>query len=592
MLMVTGTIKSGKSAIVHEILPRLVAAEYLNATIAGSPPQLRPVIFKHAFSPTVPAEENASILMRVCSKFARSLGLPFVDSHTPTQALQDLPDELCALARGIHARGGVLWLLLDELQAPVIAPGQPPAHVRFFLQQLKSVVRLASPHARIAVTGSGMVSLLTAIRDMPTNGFMLWSAASHVSIGREPSPPVALAMATRIVAACSTAWPAAAKAFLTPERIVEHLARNKHGDLTSVRPALVAFFAECMGDGQRGTPVQVFEVAQEDVLDKLRTESMRDALLALDAMPPDDLRCLRALALEGNDPALPAVVSLASLFPGRPRMVKFASLLCEGGTPLRLQPPYGALFRSWITTSGQLSVGFRPKRGDILYLADHVRKNLIFLADNKGAISEGTRRAMSTRALAVLACNGVGIVKGGAICAPSTPEEVRDIPSIAGLLEALNQHALISRGSLVSPSAQELADAVSSQSRVARATFMAHLGLTVLRWVCHFCCHVWFEAGHIRRSGLSSLVVADVVAAVVDICLEESTLTLDASGTLQNYSAGVQQLQHKQRHDEQLQQAQQRKKQWHQKQLQPQPGRGKRRDANRDKDRSPPSTSL
>ena len=76
-----------------------------------------------------------------------------------------------------------------------------------------------------------MVSLLAAIRDMPTNGYMLWSAASHVSIGREPSPPVALAMATRIVAACSTAWPATAKAFLTPERIVEHLARDKHGDL-------------------------------------------------------------------------------------------------------------------------------------------------------------------------------------------------------------------------------------------------------------------------------------------------------------------------------------------------------------------------
>ena len=146
-----------------------------------------------------------------------------------------------ALAEGVRARGGELWLLLDELQAPLVA--STPAQGDRFTLQLKALVEQCAGAARVVGTGSGMVSLLAAMRGAPVNGFALWDVVTHVGLGREPSAPAALAMAARIVAAHSAAWPAALAAAATPQRLVAALARGAHGELTSPRPALLSFLA-------------------------------------------------------------------------------------------------------------------------------------------------------------------------------------------------------------------------------------------------------------------------------------------------------------------------------------------------------------
>ena len=454
------------------------------------------------------------------------------------------------LARGIHARGGVQWLLLDELQAPIVA--STPAQAGYFMVQFKSAVRLASPCARVVGTGSSMVSLLATIRGMKPNSFALWDSVAHVSVGREPPPRAALAMAARIVAAYGAAWPAAAKAFLTPQRFVDALARDAHGELTSARPALVAYMAGLCGDAQRGTPEGVFERATRALTLKLAEESTHDAVLALTRLRLHELLGLRALAVSG--------VPLAG-FTAQPRAAQafdaFAALLCEADAPpTRLLPPYGALFRAWITTEGRVAVGFRVE-DDSLDLAAHVRNNLVFLADNGAAFSDGAKHAASARVLASLASNGIGTVEqldggGTVVRAPATPEEVRGVPAIAGVLDALDDHArrVSSRvGSLVgsrvkkplkSPSAQALRNVLIA-SAPARAAFMANLGLTVLDWVRNFDVHAWFEVLHVHRDGLTGAVVAEAVAAAVDSLLERregaaAAFTVDASGVLQHAS--------------------------------------------------------
>ena len=548
MLMATGAIKSGKTALVHEIVPRLVVAEYLSAGASGALPSAapprRPVFFKYTFPLGTPAADAASDFVRALTLFTLALGLPqpLRVSRTPAEALQDFPHVIEELALRVHASGGVLWLLLDELQAPIVA--STPSQASVFMEQFKAAVRLASPCARIVCTGSSMVSLLFTIRRMQPNGFALWDAVAHVSVGREPSVPTALAMAARIVPAYGAAWPQTAKAFLTPQCFVSVLAVEAHSELTSPRPALVAYLAGLCGDAQLGTPSDVFERATLALMYKVAEESTRDTVLALTHMSRYDLLSLRALAVSN----IPLPSSSALPFTQQ-TFSTFAALLCEEGVPPHFLPPYGALFRSWITSSGELAVSFRVEDNN-LDLAVHVRNNLKFLADNKAAFSDSTKRAASARVLASLVSNGIGTIArldGGrtVIRAPATPEEVSNVPAIAGVLTALEEHTHLVNSGRPSSSIQMLHAALSSeQSSPLRASFMADLGLRVLAWVRHFEAHVWLAASHVHRDGLSGAVVAEAVAAAVSSLQERhegdtAAFTVDASGVLQHASAST-----------------------------------------------------
>jgi hypothetical protein len=280
MLMLTGTIKSGKTRVLDSVLPGLLAARF-----AADPRSRRPVVFQHTFPVGAPADVAARDLLTLLLNFAASVGAPLLSSSAAasfrTYALESFADLLLQLARHVHAEGGELWVLFDELQAPIVA--STPADASYFVTTLKRAVELCSPFARIVGTGSGMVSLLSAVRNAAPNGF------AHVSLGREPPAPAALAMAERIVAshARSRRWPAAFVALLTPQCACAKLARGAHGELTSPRPALVAYLAGLVGDAQGGEPAEVLEKAIRVLLLKVKAKSLADTVTALHRMQPE-----------------------------------------------------------------------------------------------------------------------------------------------------------------------------------------------------------------------------------------------------------------------------------------------------------------
>jgi hypothetical protein len=235
-------------------------------------------VFLHSFPLDAPADVAARDLVDRLLYFAQSQGASLAP---PPSALSSLPDVALQLAEHVHAEGGELWLLFDELQAPVVASA--PADAAFFVNKFKRVVEQCSHVARIVGTGRGMVSLLTAVRGSAPNGFALWDAVCHVTLGREPRAPAALAMAERILEARARAhrWPPAFVALLTPRRACDELALGAHGELTSPRPALVAFLCGLVGDARGGAPEAVLERAVGAVLSKLESESVADTVTAL-----------------------------------------------------------------------------------------------------------------------------------------------------------------------------------------------------------------------------------------------------------------------------------------------------------------------
>jgi hypothetical protein len=133
-LMIVGTIKSGKSTLLHEVLPGLLAAAYATRWPAGRP---RPVIFKYAFPLGRDAEAAAAHLQDELGSFGRRVNVPFDKEPSPSAALNVLPTNLRIFAERIRAGGGELWLLLDELQGPGL--GSTPLLAQYFTYMFKQV---------------------------------------------------------------------------------------------------------------------------------------------------------------------------------------------------------------------------------------------------------------------------------------------------------------------------------------------------------------------------------------------------------------------------------------------------------------------
>ena len=142
MLMVTGTIKTGKTVIVHEILPRLLASRSDSPRPCQVRVRPRPVIFSYAFPLGRGPDDAAHHLMRAFAVFARSIHAPFDVPATASDSLDGFPAAVAEFAERIRKGGGELWLLLDELQAPIIASATP-ADAAAFTQQLKMVRNVA-----------------------------------------------------------------------------------------------------------------------------------------------------------------------------------------------------------------------------------------------------------------------------------------------------------------------------------------------------------------------------------------------------------------------------------------------------------------
>ena len=415
------------------------------------------------------------------------------------------------------------------------------------MNKFKRVVELCSPFARIVGTGSGMVSLLTAVRGSAPNGFALWDAVTHLTLGREPRAPAALAMAERILEARARAhrWPPAFVALLTPQRACDELALGAHGELTSPRPALVAFLCGLVGDARGSAPEAVLERAVGAALSKLESESVADSVTALTRMRPELRTWLRALAAQ-DAPMLATRRLLDKNSLGR-AVASFASLLCEPSEPPRLLPPYGALLRSLETRQGELAATLLGS-GRLDY-APLLRSNVQLIVEHSG-IPRASRHSMSAGALAaasasvldVFAANGVGVIEDGvtAARAPRTVAEVLAVPAFAAVLSALDEHAARVGRPGASPASAARASAARASSE--QAGFLAALGVRVLTWLRHVDAHVYFAPRITERSGLSTAIVAAAVRAAGDaiVSKDEAFRWDEDSGSLLHVGQALQ----------------------------------------------------
>lgn len=165
LLMPVGTIKSGKSTVLSQLLPRMLAAAHSNSTRA-SRSRRRPVLFSYRFRLRLSAPEAARDLQTALANFARDIGLPFRKAATALDALGTLASKMEQFAKLIKEGGGELWLLLDELQAPILASEHEAA--QDFTDVLKDVsVAIASGapfalHCRHGTSILSLASLCTA----------------------------------------------------------------------------------------------------------------------------------------------------------------------------------------------------------------------------------------------------------------------------------------------------------------------------------------------------------------------------------------------------------------------------------------------
>ena len=408
------------------------------------------------------------------------------------------------------------------------------------------LVEKCSPFARVVVTGSGLVTLLNSFRTARVNGFALWDAVTYVGLGSAPSLPTSETMAARLLDAYAVVWPSSVRDAVTPKVLVDSLAR---GELTSARPALLAYMLGRMGDASTGTATDVLDAALGAAISKLKAESVRDTLSALTSMNDEERRALRDVAVgEYTCDELAAIrkgwgmgmVSFKNACHVGVQPGKLAALIgClrekgSGSEVVRLQPPYAALLQSWVRPSGALAVRVDNDRIDLDFAT---RSNLVLICEERKEVEvAGLWRVASKAFLASLASNGVGFrdkTRRKIVRAPASAKEFGKVPALARLNDLLNIKFLeavdvmkrekgkkkcVKRPS--TPSLYRLIHGAVQAEGAAEggsSRFQEKLGMELILAFRHFHSHIWGDATCLVRNGLTAAVVTEAVDAVVEV---------------------------------------------------------------------------
>ena len=132
LLVLLGTIKSGKSTLLEVVEP-LVAALRLDVPKMQSRPP--PVFFKFEFNQRCEAAAAASSLASALRDFAYLQGIALqVRTSDPLEHVAAVAEEV---ARGMRLSGRALWLLFDEAQGPIL--GSTVKDADLFLHSFKMV---------------------------------------------------------------------------------------------------------------------------------------------------------------------------------------------------------------------------------------------------------------------------------------------------------------------------------------------------------------------------------------------------------------------------------------------------------------------
>lgn len=114
LLVLTGPVKCGKTAVLREVLPALIVQEHSRSDLPDSRP--RPFIFDFSFSIKSSPAAAAQQLEGALRDALAGLGVHIKVHDDAQQALQQLPITIENAAKAVRERGRSLWLLLDECQ--------------------------------------------------------------------------------------------------------------------------------------------------------------------------------------------------------------------------------------------------------------------------------------------------------------------------------------------------------------------------------------------------------------------------------------------------------------------------------------------
>ena len=538
LIALVGPIKSGKSAVMQSVLPGLFAAQY---SLAGGP---TPIVLCFAFSLKDPPDVAALRLLRRAAVLAKSLGFVLEVPDLASNALNELADVMGDFAQGVASRGGVLCLNLDEVQvsghqwkstrkfpceqtqAPVLAAANPADALRF-ATKLKDVVTACMSNSRIAITGSGMVTLLNTLHNVPVNGYCVWDAMQRVHLGATPSNAAALAMATALVQHRAASWPPTVVARVTPSVLFEWLrssAGARAGEpFLCARPALVAYLADQMRGAMGDDAEELLRGAQDLVLDKVLDEASVDAAVALGQLSRPMLAHIARLVR--GELTLEMLVAGGGRPMGLRTFREMLLVLCEPQTamPLKLLPPYGRLFSALLSSDGTLLVCWR---GGEWELNEQLRNRLKFFAEYSGALLHRQAymvRRISAAVLSSFAANGIGFkLKSGGHRAPVTLAELAAEPAFEAV-----RFLLASQGVASNQSSDKLwklnlfNDLLAAERDGLRSAeieeYCATAGFHVLHWWCMLAAHDYLPMIPLVDAGLTVGIIDEASTAAVKV---------------------------------------------------------------------------
>lgn len=428
-------------------------------------------------------------------------------------------------------------LLLVEAQAPVLA-ARSLGEADRFATTLKDIYTACHDISRIAVTGSGMVTLLNGLRNIPRNGYALWSSMARVHLGATPQRSAAVKMAEAIIGfRKAKKWDDDLRQAVTAERVVEMLSGPvgvaSSRRMTAPRPALVAYLADLMGNAEMNSTEGILQSARTELLDKLLVEGMVDAAAAVGDMTPAQRTLLFRIAtgeLTRRQVEEDLREALQSQF------LDQLNTLCEPcglDEKLQLLPPYGGVYSTVINAQGALLIEWT--RG-VWRLSPLLEDRLRFFGEHyrDDKIMKRVGSAISKQVLGVLVRHRIG----DAACA--TLKDWSKVPAVRAVLEVLDkQHERKSRKmGERSPSSLEFekhllvetaAGGRSKADRAAAKAYLASFGLFFTCWLRHVQAHAYISKVPILRAGLSVSIVEELVDAAVHTWKEHGG-KVDAAG--------------------------------------------------------------
>lgn len=488
-LAVTGAVKSGKSAILSHVLPALIALRHATRS-------RKPAVFVFTFRQATTFQPAAYSLYLALSDFGKLLGIN-INIRTVDQAYATLAADFKTLAQAVLAAGCQLYVLLDEIQAPIVS--STPADAQRFVAEFKSIILECKDLARFVVTGSSLLATLWELHLFPPNGFRLWTSAMPVRVGDDPSVAAARAIVDELrdVYTVQRQWSEAVSSYVTADLLQRALTSD---DVLSFRPALIAAAMDLMGNAKRGTPAEVFDAAVRSMRDKMLLESLVDISALLPRMPAEVLRALRAVAT-GAGPYVPPPADADG---------EYFAMICNGNSN-GLQPPYGHYLAQWVSPSGVPLVAMRGAELCFTPQVFGLLTAIVNTADAQPSFITATDRAKLSRV--VLDALAAHRISGAAGQPVRTVAEVAALPAIRALL-----HLLSTGASKVSAAA--LFDKALHRAAPMNATdkfseYEERIGFHILRWLRHVCTHEFHHVGDLVATGLTPAVIDDILTKVL-----------------------------------------------------------------------------